>query len=262
MIVRSPYGWRNVLRNKGDVLQPSLVSLETLGGLRAASGYNFAAQFQQNPEPEAGFIVQRPWVKTYTPEEKPKRFDIILQAWDTANKDTELANYSVCTTWGLTINKAYLLDVFREKLEFPDLKRAVRRLAKQHNARVVLVEDKASGTPLIQELRAERFMLVQPAPSLPGDKIMRLRSQTAKIEGGFVLFPKEAPWLAVYLHELLSFPNAKFDDQVDSTVFALAWITENPRWTGWTKESLEGLERFTNSLWWEAQFWAHARRGR
>jgi predicted phage terminase large subunit-like protein len=124
------------------------------------------------------------------------------------------------------------------------------------------VEDKASGTPLIQELRAEYFTIVRPAPSLPGDKIMRLRSQTAKIEGGFVLLPKEASWLDTYLRELLSFPNAKYDDQVDSTVFALAWITENPRWTGWTKESLDGLERLTTALWWENQFWSLARQSR
>lgn len=261
MLVRTPYGWLGVRRKKGDVLQPSLVSRETLETLRAASPYNFAAQFQQNPEPESGFIVQRKWLTFYTPAEKPERFDIIVQAWDTANKDTELANYSVCTTWGLTSSKVYLLDVFRDKLEFPDLKKSVKRLAHQHKARVVLVEDKASGTPLIQELRAERFTIVQPAPSLPGDKIMRLRSQTAKIEGGFALFPKEAPWLAVYLHEVLSFPNSKYDDQVDSTVFALAWITENPRWTGWTKESVEGLERLTTALWWQSRFWANAQRG-
>jgi predicted phage terminase large subunit-like protein len=260
VLVRTPYGWLDVRRKKGDVLQPSLVSRETLETYKRASAYNFAAQFQQDPEPETGFVVQRPWLKFYTPEEKPKRFDMIFQAWDTANKDTELANYSACTTWGLTSKNVYLLDVFRAKLEFPDLKKSVKRLAREHNARVVLVEDKASGTPLIQELRAEHFTIVQPAPSLPGDKIMRLRSQTAKIEGGFVLFPKEAPWLAVFLHELLSFPNAKYDDQVDSTVFALAWITENPRWTGWTEESLAGLESFTNSLYWQSQFWALARR--
>ena len=97
------------------------------------------------------------------------------------------------------------------------------------------------------------------APTLSGDKIMRLRSQTAKIEGGFVVLPKEASWLDVYLHELLSFPNSKHADQVDSTVYALAWITENPRWTGWTEESLKGLESLTNSLFWQSQFWALAR---
>jgi hypothetical protein len=66
---------------------------------------------------------------------------------------------------------------------------------------------------------------VQAAPAIEGDKIMRLHGQTAKLEGGFLLVPKEAPWLDTYINELVSFPNAKNDDQVDSTVFALAWST-------------------------------------
>ena len=69
----------------------------------------------------------------------------------------------------------------------------------------------------------------------------------ARIEGGFVLFPKEAHWLDTYLTELLTFPNSKYDDQVDSTVFALAWSTLNPSWR-WTEKSLEGLARFTAGL--------------
>jgi predicted phage terminase large subunit-like protein len=113
--------------------------------------------------------------------------------------------------------------VYRRKVDFPDLKRAVKELAALHRANIVLIEDKASGTSLIQELRAENFSLAQAAPALDGDKVMRLRAQTAKIEGGFVLFPKEAHWLESYLLELVSFPNSKNDDQVDSTVFALAW---------------------------------------
>ena len=76
---------------------------------------------------------------------------------------------------------------------------------------------------------------------MDGDKVMRLRAQTAKIEGGFVLFPKEAPWLETYLLELVTFPNSKNDDQVDSTVFALAWSTLNPSWPVWTEKGIEGL---------------------
>jgi predicted phage terminase large subunit-like protein len=117
-----------------------------------------------------------------------------------------------------------------------------------------LIEDKASGSSLIQELRAEHFSLVQAAPAMDGDKVMRLRGQTAKIEGGFVLFPKQAHWLETYLLELLTFPNSKYDDQVDSTVFALAWSTLNPRWRGWTDESLKGLENLTNALYQDAIF--------
>jgi predicted phage terminase large subunit-like protein len=253
--ITTPYGRKRISRKAGEILQPTLLSLTTLEThRRAMTEYNFAAQYQQNPEPASGIIVKREWLKYYGPEEKPDKFDQIIQSWDTANKDTELANFSVCTTWGLKNKRMYLLDVFRRKLEFPDLKRFVRELAKLHGARIVLVEDKASGTSLIQELRADQFSLVQAAPALDGDKIMRLRAQTAKIEGGFVLFPKEAHWLNTYLLELITFPNSKNDDQVDSTVFALAWSTSNPRWPGWTKESVEGLESLYSGLLFARRF--------
>ena len=89
---------------------------------------------------------------------------------------------------------------------------------------------------------------MQAAPAIDGDKVMRLRAQTAKIEGGFVLFPTQAHWLEAYLLELVGFPNSKNDDQVDSTVFALAWSTVNPRWYGWTDESIKGLEQLCMGL--------------
>ena len=146
------------------------------------------------------------------------------------------------------------MEVFRRKLNFPDLKRAVRELANLHNANVVLIEDKASGTSLIQELRAERFLLVQEAPKIDGDKVMRLHSQTAKIEGGFVLFPKQAHWLDAYLLELLTFPNAKTDDQVDSTVYALAWMTLNLPTCIWNDRRLQGLSQFTEAMAFNARF--------
>ena len=210
--------------------------------------YNFTAQYQQNPQPQSGIIVKREWLKFYTPAEKPAKFEQVIQSWDTANKDTELSNYSVCTTWGLTNKCMYLLDVFRRKLDFPSLKRAVKSQASLHAPEIVLVEDKASGTSLIQELRSEGFTIIQAAPSLDGDKVMRLRAQTAKIEGGFVLLPKEASWLDSYVRELISFPNSKYDDQVDSTVFALAWSAEYSGGYCLTDESLEGLRHLTEML--------------
>ena len=226
---QTPYGWKQVRRKAGEILQPALFSRDSLEvHRRGMNDYNFVAQYQQNPQPESGIIVKREWLKFYDPDEKPNRFDQILQSWDTANKDTELANFSVCTTWGIKDRSLYLLDVFRRRMDFPELKRSIVDLAKRYRATIVLIEDMASGTSLIQELRADNFSIAQPAPKLEGNKVMRLHAQTAKIEGGFVLFPKEAPWLDTYLRELLSFPNAKNDDQVDSTVFALAWITQHP----------------------------------
>jgi predicted phage terminase large subunit-like protein len=222
----TPYGRKRIHRKNGEILQAALLSPATLESQRRAmTEYNFTAQYQQNPQPPSGIIVKREWLKFYGPNDKPEPFDQKIQSWDTANKDTELSNFSVCTTWGLKDQHMFLLDVYRRRVDFPDLKRAVRELAALHHPNVVLVEDKASGTSLIQELRADNFSLVEAAPGIDGDKVMRLRAQTAKIEGGFVLFPKEAHWLDSYLLELVTFPNSKNDDQVDSTVFALAWST-------------------------------------
>jgi predicted phage terminase large subunit-like protein len=223
----TPYGLRTIQRTAGEVLHPKLLSAAKLESLRQSmTEYNFAAQYQQDPQPPAGLIVKCEWLKFYSENEKPDAFEQIVESWDTASKVTELSDYSVCTTWGVIGRKIYLLDVHRRKMEFPELKRRVRQLAALWGASVVLVEDKSSGTQLIQELRADGFALVQAAPANNDDKIMRLHAQTAKIEGQFVLFPQKAPWLDAYLLELTAFPNAKHDDQVDSTVNALAWLTE------------------------------------
>ncbi len=245
----TPYGHKQVVRRRGEILQPSLLSPSTLETQRRAmTEYNFTAQYQQDPQPPSGIIVKRRWLRFYELDERPRQFEQVVQSWDTANKDSELANYNVCTTWGLKDRHLYLLDVFRRKLDFPGLKRAVRELAKLHQPNVVLVEDKASGTSLIQELRAEHFSLVQGAPVIDGDKVMRLHAQTAKIEGGFVLFPKQAHWLDAYLLELVTFPNSKHDDQVDSTVYALAWMTLNLSTCRWDEKGLQGFERLIEGL--------------
>ncbi|MGE3993004.1 phage terminase large subunit [Pseudorhodoplanes sp.] len=230
---RTPYENRIFHRKEGDILQPALTPPHVLENIRRTmTEYIFAAQYQQNPQPSVGNIVKRKWLHFYTPKERPDRFDITLQSWDTAVKDTQRSDFSVCTTWGVKGKKAYLLHVFRRKLEFPDLKREVHRLAKFHEATVVLVEDKSSGSSLIQQLRAEDLAIVLPAPAIEGDKQMRLNAQTAVIEGGFALFPKKAEWLDIYLSELISFPSVSYDDQVDSTVYALAWIANNPIYSG------------------------------
>src|SRR3954454_18622195 len=117
----------------------------------------------------------------------------------------------------------FLLGLCRRRLEYPALKRAVREQQAMFNAEVVLIEDKASGTQLIQELIADGAHGVtryQPKD----DKIMRLHAQTAIIENGFVYIPESAPWLAEYLHEMTVFPNGKHDDHVDSTAQFLDWF--------------------------------------
>jgi predicted phage terminase large subunit-like protein len=116
-----------------------------------------------------------------------------------------------------------LLELLSEQpIEYPALKRAVREQQSLFGATVVLIEDKASGTQLIQELITEGChgaTRYQPT----GDKTMRLNARTAVMESGFVHIPETAPWLAEYLHELTVFPNGKHDDQADSTAQFLDW---------------------------------------
>ena len=178
--------------------------------------------------PPDGGMIKPSWFKTY--DELPERFDQVVQSWDTANKVTELSDYSVCTTWGIRKSNRYLLHVLRKRLSFPELKRAVRDQWQSYGATVVLIEDKASGTQLIQDLRHEGMSIVK-ACAPEADKIMRMNAQTATIENGFVYLPCEASWLDDYRYELMIFPNGKYDDQVDSTSQALAWMTQKP--PGW-----------------------------
>jgi predicted phage terminase large subunit-like protein len=210
-------------RKVGDVLDPNRESLQTLLNIKLVSGtYNFASQYQQNPTPIGGSMVKTEWLQYYDSDGPLPQFIYKLQSWDTANKSGELNDFSVCTTWGYIDKHYYLLDVVRARLNYPDLKRRLISHAKRYAPRVILIEDKASGTQLIQDLKSEGHYQVKPYPPPPGtDKLMRLYSQTAKFESGRVLLPSSAHWLKDYVHELTTFPGAKFDDQVDSTTQAL-----------------------------------------
>lgn len=225
------FGKRLFHRRKGEALHPERESRETLEKIHSTIGeYNFSSQYQQQPIPVGGAIVKVDWLCYYEPGTEPA-FSHILQSWDTAIKAGELNDFSVCTTWGLHQRKRfYLLDVYRRRLEFPQLKRAVRERAQRYDPRTVLIEDKASGTQLIQDLKTEGMHRIKPYLPPPGaDKIMRLYSQTAEFEAGHVLLPSAAPWLPEYISELVAFPGSRYDDQVDSTTQALEYLTGKGR---------------------------------
>ena len=229
--IETVFGSRRFKREVGDVLHPERESKETLDRICKTMGeYNFAGQYQQAPAPFGGGMVKEAWFKRYAPNDLPDHFDQIVQSWDTANKPTELSDFSVCTTWGIKDQHIFLLNVLRKRMAYPDLKRAVKELWQSYKPSVILIEDKASGTQLIQELIEDRiYAVTRFKPEF--DKIMRLNAQTGTIENGFVYLPQEAHWLADYLHELTTFPASKFNDQVDSTSQALAWTKARP--AGW-----------------------------
>lgn len=223
--IKTPRGIRRFERRMGEALHPDREPIEVLNRIREAIGeYNFASQYQQSPAPLSGGIVKINCFKTYEDADLPT-FEMKFQSWDTANKPTELSDYSACTTWGIKDKRLYLLNVFRKRLGYPELKRAVREQAEAFGADTILIEDKSSGTQLIQDLINEGVHSVKACQSSM-DKIMRMYSVTSTIENGFVYVPEKASWLPEFQHELATFPMGKYDDQVDSTSQALDWYKD------------------------------------
>jgi predicted phage terminase large subunit-like protein len=230
--IQTPFGERRFARKTGEALHPEREPLAVLNHIRKAQGeYNFAGQYQQSPAPLGGGMIESAWFKTYTDSDVPSAFELMFQSWDTANKTTELSDYTVCTTWGVKSKRLYLLHVLRRRMGYPELKRVIRQQAAAFGVKSILIEDKASGTQLIQDLLYDGVHgVTRYTPKM--DKVMRLHSITNTIENRFVYLPEKAAWLADYLHELTTFPNGRYDDQADSTSQALEWIKDRTMLSG------------------------------
>jgi phage terminase large subunit-like protein len=126
---------RCVTRARGEASHPEREPLAMLEQIRRTIGeYNFAGQYQQMPARQGGGLVKAAWFRNYTPNERPNSFDRVVQSWDTANKATELSDFSVSTTWGIKGKELYLLHVMRRRMQYPELKRAVREQREAFNA--------------------------------------------------------------------------------------------------------------------------------
>ncbi len=213
-------------RLAGSVIDPRRELFEDLEQLRQSMGeLFFSSQYQQEPIPLAGNLIKADWFKHYDTAPILRDGDLVVISIDTAMKGTPSADFSVATVWLARGENAYLVDLWRERVDYPDLRRVVRRLREKYTAAVFLIEDKGSGTSLIQDLRSEDKA---PIPINPeGDKITRLAAVSVQFESGAVWFPKAAPWLSGLKAELLGFPNVKHDDQVDSISQALSWIKQH-----------------------------------
>ena len=206
-----PHG-RILGRRAGEVLQPAREPLSVLEELRRSMGSAaFSAQYQQDPLPDEGHIVKWSWFRPYSVIPAPQPGDRIVQSWDTASKAGQIHDRSVCTTWLWRGNDHYLLDVLRLRLDYPALRRRVVAEARRWAAETVLIEDRGSGTQLIQDLRAEGFLRPIPVPA-SADKTTHMHTVSALLEVGHVLLPEQAPWLDDFRAELLQFPHGRHDD--------------------------------------------------
>jgi predicted phage terminase large subunit-like protein len=221
-------------RAPGEPLCPERFSAAALADKRRTLQSSYIALYQGRPTRPEGALVHLGWFRRYALP--PLRVLRTVQSWDCATSDDPSADWSVGGTWAETDRGAYLVDVFRERLTYPGLRRAVVREAARHGADVVLIEDASHGRAIIQELTAPRserieelrawntpIIGVHPVQS----KIVRMSVQSARVEAGDVWLPERDlagyAWLPDYEQELVEFPSSANDDQVDMTSQYLAW---------------------------------------
>jgi predicted phage terminase large subunit-like protein len=211
----------------GNPVWPQFWSKEELEAVREElPNSKWQAQYQQNPIGKESAIVKRDWWKWWE-EDDPPVCDYILQSWDTAFEKTQRADYSAGTTWGIFnceednfAPNIILLNTYKKRVEFPDLKRDVLKEYNEYEPDSLIVEKKASGAPLIYDLRAMGIPVQEYTPGKGQDKIARLNSVSDIIASGKVWVPRTR-WAEELVDEVAAFPSGEHDDLVDATTLAL-----------------------------------------
>lgn len=215
-------------------LWPEFWSVEELLALRnELPNGKWMAQYMQHPTSDAAAIVKREWWRTWDKDEPPE-CEYVLQVWDTAFEASNRADFSACTTWGVFYHpdnngvqqaNIILLNATKDRVEFPTLKKLVLEQYREYNPDTLIVEKKASGAPLIYELRAmgipvQEYTPVRGTVSNPNNKVARLNSISDLFASGVVWTP-DRNWAERVVDEVASFPAGEHDDYVDTTIMAL-----------------------------------------
>jgi len=213
----------------GSPLWPEFWSLKELQTLKnELPNQKWMAQYMQNPTSDASAIVKREWWKEWE-EEDPPQCEFVLQSWDTAFEKHNRADYSACTTWGVFYHpddsgimqaNIILLNAMRARMEFPQLKKKALEEAREWEPDSIIIEKKASGAPLIYEMRSMGIPVQEFTPSKGNDKISRLNAVSDLFASGRVWVPGTR-WAEEVVDEVASFPGGDHDDYVDSVSMAL-----------------------------------------
>jgi predicted phage terminase large subunit-like protein len=207
---------------------PEQWTLESLQQTRASMHHimwQWYAQYQQNPTAAEAAIIKRDWIKWWT-KDNPPPIDFIVQSFDTALTTKQRSDYSVCHTWGTFTSEedgsqnVILLNKVKGKYEFPELKVMAHEQFEEWQPDSVIVEAKASGQPLIDEMRRSGIFVQDFSPGKGQDKIARLNAVADMFASGHVWFP-ETSWAAQTVEEILAFPAGEHDDEVDTMTLAL-----------------------------------------
>lgn len=239
-------------RKEGEALWPAKFSTKKMNEIkrRLEKGLGvrwWDAMYQQRPSSLQGNILKREYWAYFDPADPPK-YVAKIQSYDTASDTKSVNDWSVGGTFGIHTDPgsgdavADLIDLWRERVEFPGLKAQAVALGHRDNPSWILIERKSSGTQLIQEMQANtRLPIWGPPPDKPGgkskplgvpvdtDKVSRAMAATGLISAKRIRLPKDSPWLADFLSETANFPNAKFDDQVDMLTQFINWFRQHWR---------------------------------
>ncbi len=209
-------------RREGEALWPSHFPLEHLEKVRALQGASlFAADYQGRPVPAGGAVFKEAWLQGYT--SRPEKLENVIQSWDTSFGKGATGDYSAGVTLGSAKSGFYVLDVVRGRWEFSELRRRVQSFAELWNPSTILIEDKASGQSLLQELRRDTRLPIRPVEAKAG-KELRAELVSPLVEAGRLFLPETASWRAALVDELTGFPGGVNDDQVDALVHGLAHL--------------------------------------
>jgi len=208
-------------------LWPEQWKLEVLKTTKASIDPRFwNAQYMQQPTMDTAAIVPRKSWRIWDKEDPPQ-CDYVIQSWDTAYEAKTSADYSACTTWGVFFNEEekmkphiILLDAFKDRMAFPELKQSALKHYKNWEPDAFIVEKKASGAPLIQELRAMGIYVQETTPSRGNDKMVRLNAVSDLFASGVVWAP-DTRWAREVIEEVAVFPVGEHDDFVDTMTQAL-----------------------------------------
>lgn len=230
--------------------------------IKASNGSRYwNSLYMQDPTPEEGGLIKKQWLQDWT-ENDPPPCDFVIQTYDTAFSTKTTADYSVIQTWGIFsmyehdedgqeefVSNLILLGNIRERFEYPDLRRKAHELYNRHRPDVCIIEKKASGQSLLQDMRRSGLPVQEYVPDR--DKVSRVYSASPLIESGRVWIPVGKKWSDELVDELLKFPNAAHDDQVDALVMAIhylrdSWHLSHPEDPEWEEEVKEKKVTYWN----------------
>jgi predicted phage terminase large subunit-like protein len=229
--MRSSLGFTDPRTQEGDLLWPERIDEHTLSNLeRSLGSYAAAGQLQQRPSPKGGGILKASWWVPWESEEMPKNIEYVLQSWDTAFEAKESSSFSARTTWGVfrhqNVMCAIVLECWFDKVSYPELRKIAQESYEEWQPDAVLIEKKASGQSLLQDLRMAGVPVLAYSPDR--DKEARAHASSAMLEDGRIFYPSSRKWAKDLIDICAAFPAHPNDDVVDTCT--QAWLRLRKGW--------------------------------